>query len=130
MQIKSTLKQLIKNNPLYKDFIRPMRVKLKEKALAKLDDESYFIKRHKKIFGYTPNFKNPQTFNEKIIHRILFDRNPIYTALADKLKARIYIATILKDFNANNTLDSNKDANTLVSHTNHITHITTGGGQI
>ena len=128
MQIKSTLKQLIKNNPLYKDFIRPMRIKLKEKALAKLDDESYFIKRHKKIFGYTPDFKNPQTFNEKIIHRILFDRNPIYTALADKLKARIYIATILKDFNANNTLDSNKDANTLVSHTNHITHITTGGG--
>lgn len=57
MQIKSTLKQLIKNNPLYKDFIHPMRVKLKEKALAKLDDESYFIKRHKKIFGYTPDFK-------------------------------------------------------------------------
>ncbi|WP_194146735.1 ATP-grasp fold amidoligase family protein [Helicobacter bilis] len=45
----------------------------------------------KKIFGYTPDFKNPQTFNEKIIHRILFDRNPIYTALADKLKARIIL---------------------------------------
>ena len=87
----------------------------------------------KKSLAIHQNFKNPQTFNEKIIHRILFaenlfDRNPIYTALADKLKARIYIATILKDFNANNTLDSNKDANTLVSHTNHITHITTGGG--
>ncbi|MCI5786343.1 MAG: hypothetical protein MR025_02690, partial [Helicobacter trogontum] len=50
--------------------------------------------RHKKIFGYTPNFRNPQTFNEKIIHRILFDRNPIYTALADKLKARIYITLL------------------------------------
>ncbi len=98
MQLKSTLKQLIKNNPLYKDFIRPMRIRFKEKALAKLDDESYFIKRHKKIFGYTPDFKNPQTFNEKIIHRILFDRNPIYTALADKLKARIYIATTLQHF--------------------------------
>ena len=56
----------------------------------------------------------------------MFDRNPIYTALADKLKARIYIATILKDFNANNTLDSNKDSNILVSHTN---HITIGGGK-
>lgn len=107
MQLKSTLKQLIKNNPLYKDFIRPMRIRFKEKALARLDDESYFIKRHKKIFGYTPDFKNPQTFNEKIIHRILFDRNPIYTALADKLKARIYIATTLQHFDtAHNTQDN------------------------
>ncbi|STP13692.1 ATP-grasp fold amidoligase family protein [Helicobacter cinaedi] len=115
MQIKSTLKQLIKNNPLYKDFIRPMRIKLKEKALAKLDDESYFIKRHKQIFGYTPDFKNPQTFNEKIIHRILFDRNPIYTALADKLKARIYIATTLQHFNPTHNTQDN-------------TIYTTGGG--
>ncbi|CAM3487003.1 hypothetical protein HELA111659_10915 [Helicobacter labetoulli] len=107
MQLKSTLKQLVKNNPLYKDFIRPMRVRFKEKALAKLDDESYFIKRHKKIFGYTPDFRNPQTFNEKIIHRILFDRNQIYTALADKLKARIYIATTLQHFDtAYNTQDN------------------------
>ena len=115
MQIKSTLKQLIKNNPLYKDFICPMRIKLQEKALAKLDDESYFIKRHKQIFGYIPDFKNPQTFNEKIIHRILFDRNPIYTALADKLKARIYIATTLQHFNPTHNTQDN-------------TIYTTGGG--
>ena len=114
------LRKLIRKTSWYKNY--------QAKKESKMSDEEYFIYRHKKIFGYTPDFKNPQTFNEKIIHRILFDRNPIYTALADKLKARIYIATILKDFNANNTLDSNKDANTLVSHTNHITHITTGGG--
>ena len=29
------------------------------------------------------------------MHRILYDRNPLYTALADKLKARIYIAAKL-----------------------------------
>ena len=121
MQIKSTLKQLIKNNPLYKDFIRPMRIKLKEKALAKLDDESYFIKRHKQIFGYTPDFKKPQTFNEKIIHRILFDRNPIYTALADKLKARIYIATTLQHFNPTHNTQDNTIYNTA--------YTTGGGGQ-
>ncbi|EQM94610.1 hypothetical protein HRAG_02341 [Helicobacter bilis ATCC 43879] len=114
------LRKLIRKTSWYKNY--------QAKKESKMSDEEYFIYRHKKIFGYTPDFKNPQTFNEKIIHRILFDRNPIYTALADKLKARIYIATILKDFNANNTLDSNKDSNTLVSHTNHITHITTGGG--
>ncbi|TLE05554.1 hypothetical protein [Helicobacter bilis] len=114
------LRKLIRKTSWYKNY--------QARKESKMSDEEYFIYRHKKIFGYTPDFKNPQTFNEKIIHRILFDRNPIYTALADKLKARIYIATILKDFHANNTLDSNKDSNTLVSHTNHITHITTGGG--
>ena len=66
------------------------------------DDEKYFYLRHKAIFGYKPNFKHPKTFNEKIIHRMLYDRNPIYTYLADKLKARIYIATKLQGFTQNN----------------------------
>lgn len=91
------IKDIVRENCLYKNFIRPIRAKWKERALAKLSDEEYFIKRHKKVFGYVPDFKNPQTYNEKIIHRILFDRSPIYTALADKLKARMYIATLLKE---------------------------------
>lgn len=65
---------------------------------AKLSDEEFFKQQHKRIFSYTPDFKNPQTFNEKMIHRILYDRNPIYTALADKLKARIYIAMKLHNY--------------------------------
>ncbi|WP_233714311.1 hypothetical protein [Helicobacter trogontum] len=80
------LRSLVRKTSLYK--------KYQAKREAKMNDEEYFIYRHKKIFGYTPNFRNPQTFNEKIIHRILFDRNPIYTALADKLKARIYITLL------------------------------------
>lgn len=72
---------------------------LRDLYLNTLSDKQYFLRRHKKIFGYTPDFKNPQTFNEKIIHRILYDRNPIYTFLADKLKARIYIASKLLDPN-------------------------------
>lgn len=84
------LRRLIRKTAIYQKYQAK-----KEKAMS---DEEYFIYRHKKIFGYTPDFHNPQTFNEKIIHRILFDRNPIYTALADKLKARIYIAFMLQDF--------------------------------
>ena len=89
MPTQTTLKQFIKNNVFYQNFIRPIRVKWKEKALAKLDDQSYFTKRHKTIFGYTPDF-----------------RNPIYTSLADKLKARIYIASILEKYNATQSLDN------------------------
>ena len=92
---KSRLKESIKHNPIYTKAIRPLRVKLNTLIESTLDDEAYFVRRHKKIFGYTPDFRNPKTFNEKIIHRILFDRSPVYTALADKLKARIYIAATL-----------------------------------
>ena len=95
MSLKSSLKSAIKHNPIYASYIRPLRVKLNALIESTLDDEAYFIRRHKKIFGYTPDFRNPKTFNEKIIHRILFDRSPVYTALADKLKARIYIAATL-----------------------------------
>ena len=95
MSLKSSLKSAIKHNPIYASYIRPLRVKLNTLIESRLTDEEYFLRRHKKIFGYTPDFRNPQTFNEKIIHRILFDRSPVYTALADKLKARIYIAATL-----------------------------------
>lgn len=83
-----------------KNILRFLRNEL---YLKRLTDEEYFLWRHKRIFGYTPDFKNPQTFNEKIIHRILYDRNPIYTLLADKIKARIYIAyKLLEQSNSNN----------------------------
>ena len=95
MSLKSSLKSAIKHNPIYASYIRPLRVKLNTLIESRLTDEQYFVRRHKKIFGYTPDFRNPKTFNEKIIHRILFDRSPVYTALADKLKARIYIAATL-----------------------------------
>ena len=49
MPTQTTLKQFIKNNVFYQNFIRPIRVKWKEKALAKLDDQSYFTKRQKTI---------------------------------------------------------------------------------
>ena len=97
------LRSLIRKTALYQRY--------KAKRESKMSDEEYFIKRHKKIFGYTPDFRNPKTFNEKIIHRILFDRSPIYTALADKLKARIYIAYMLNDFET-------KDNNIATSYTN------------
>ena len=84
-------------------FIRQIKHFIQSPEAFKMsEDERYFYQRHKDIFGYKANFKKPQTFNEKIIHRILYDRNPIYTYLADKLKARIYIAHKLQGFTQNN----------------------------
>ena len=56
-----SLKSLIRNNPVYQHYILPLRQKYNAYIESKLDDEAYFTRRHKKIFGYTPDFKNPQT---------------------------------------------------------------------
>lgn len=97
--------KLIKSSKIYKDYRAEKKKKgaLKRELAAIEKDAQFFIKRHESIFGVTPNFKNPSTFNEKINHRSLYDRNPLYTPLADKLKARIYIAFMLRDFASINT---------------------------
>lgn len=43
------------------------------------------------VFGVYPDLVNPKTFNEKIQWRKLFDRQDIYTELADKYKVRAYV---------------------------------------
>jgi hypothetical protein len=48
----------------------------------------YYLLKLRKI----PHFRNPKTFNEKINWRKLYDRNPIYTKLADKYEVRKYVA--------------------------------------
>jgi hypothetical protein len=49
----------------------------------------YFLKVH----GYWPHFKNPRSFQEKLWSRMLFDRDPLWTMLSDKLIARDYVAS-------------------------------------
>ncbi|MEW6188188.1 MAG: ATP-grasp fold amidoligase family protein [Thermodesulfobacteriota bacterium] len=44
------------------------------------------------IHGYWPNLKKPRTFSEKIVSRMLFDRNPIWTMLSDKIRVREYVS--------------------------------------
>jgi hypothetical protein len=39
-----------------------------------------------------PNIDNPQTFNEKVLWRMLYDRDPRFPDLADKIKVKDYVA--------------------------------------
>jgi len=41
------------------------------------------------------NLENPQTFNEKLNWLKLYDQNPIYSTLADKIKVKEYVAKII-----------------------------------
>jgi hypothetical protein len=48
-------------------------------------------RRYKSEFGVFPNFIRPRTFNEKVIHRMVFDRRPILAKLQDKYALRDYV---------------------------------------
>ena len=54
-------------------------------------DISFHAVRLEKITGHYPDLFNPVTLNEKICHRIIFDHNPFYTMLVDKLTVRKYV---------------------------------------
>jgi TupA-like ATPgrasp len=46
---------------------------------------------HKENIGTYPDLIAPKSFNEKVLRRMVFDRNPIWTQLQDKHAAREYV---------------------------------------
>ena len=48
------------------------------------------IREFEKKHGYTPNFENPERFSEKLLKRILFDRDPYYHLYGNKAYAPIF----------------------------------------
>lgn len=56
-----------------------------------IPDRIYLKSKYKRRFGKRLNLKNPRTFDEKLQWLKLYDRNPLYTTLADKYAVREYI---------------------------------------
>lgn len=50
-----------------------------------------FLWRH----GRLPNLANPRSFSERIQHRKLYERDPRFPKLADKVLAKNHVAAIL-----------------------------------
>ncbi|MBN1299523.1 MAG: hypothetical protein JW997_07545 [Actinobacteria bacterium] len=48
-----------------------------------------------KILGYYPDIKNPRSFNEKILYKKFYDRNPLLPIVSDKYRVREYIESVL-----------------------------------
>ena len=44
-----------------------------------------------RTFGVFPNIENPQNFNEKVLNRILYDKDSQFSLLADKYAVREYV---------------------------------------
>ena len=65
-------------------------------------------KREKKIFfkylGYFPDLKNPRSFNEKILWKKIYDRDPLLPIVSDKYMVRKYLKDILGENDAKKIL--------------------------
>ncbi len=57
-----------------------------------LPDSLFHILVHVKYHREIPNLIWPTTFNEKILHRKLFDRRPLLAMVSDKYAVRAYVA--------------------------------------
>ena len=69
-------------------FIRLMN----QKMLFWLPDKPYLKLRYRLRFHKKLNLHHPQTFDEKLMWLMLYDRNPLYTQFVDKYRVREYIA--------------------------------------
>ena len=47
------------------------------------------------MIGYYPNLKHPQSLNEKILWKKIYDRNPLLPIISDKYRVRDYLKEIL-----------------------------------
>jgi len=61
-------------------------------SIVRVIPDTIFIKSlYKKRIGKKLNLKNPVSYNEKLQWLKLYDRNPLYTRLADKYEVRQYV---------------------------------------
>jgi hypothetical protein len=56
-----------------------------------LDDFRKIFRDYRRVYGRYPNLLRPRRFSEKIQWRKLFDLNPLYAVMADKIAAREFI---------------------------------------
>ena len=60
-----------------------------------VSDDVYLKTRFKLRMGYSLDFDNPKTFNEKMSWIKLYDRNPLYNTMADKYAVKKYVADLV-----------------------------------
>lgn len=57
-----------------------------------MSDKFYVETEWRIVMGYKLDLKNPKTFNEKLQWLKLYDHNPLYTTLVDKLRVKDWVA--------------------------------------
>lgn len=59
--------------------------------LSRLSPVLFAKHRYRKVYGRNPNFKKPETFNEKLLWLMLFWRHPLKAQCGDKYTLRSYV---------------------------------------
>ena len=77
-----------KTNLLHRAYGRMLRI-----FSPYLSDELYLKLLFRHHMGCQLNLDNPKTFNEKLQWLKLYNRNPLYTVMVDKVKAKKYVAS-------------------------------------
>ncbi len=101
--IYQKMKEKIKNN----HFLFTVFVTIRAYGIYFLNKISHYqlekIRFYKKV-GYQINLKNPKSFNEKIIWKKIYDRNPLLPMTTDKYAVRSYIKKVLGEEKAKEIL--------------------------
>lgn len=67
---------------------RPKLLRALEIAYTKHKTERSF----RRAFGRKPDLGDPRTFNDRMVHRLVYDRDPRLTMLSDKIAVKDYVA--------------------------------------
>lgn len=65
---------------------------------SKYSDKEYLERMFNIAIGYKLNLDNPRSYNEKLQWLKLYDHNPLYTRLVDKVEAKEYVAGIMGNY--------------------------------
>jgi hypothetical protein len=68
-----------------------VRKHLKEALPSSVVEWLSVIRRYRKHHGRLPNIINPKGFNDKVVHRLLFDRREVLREMTDKVAVRKYV---------------------------------------
>lgn len=99
-----------------------------KKIIQKLPDKMFLKIKYYYVFKKKLNLQNPKTFNEKLQWLKLYNRNPFYTVLADKILVKNYITQTLGEeyiiptlgvYNHFDEIDFDKLPASFVMKTNH-----------
>ena len=63
-----------------------------KKVVALLPTKMWLSYRFKQKMGYPMDWKNPETYNQKLQWLKVYDKNPLYTVLVDKYEVKRYVA--------------------------------------
>lgn len=68
---------------------------LGKKVVALIPSKMWLSWKFRQRVGYKMDWKNPNTYNQKLQWLKLYDRNPLYTTMVDKFEVKNYVANII-----------------------------------